>query len=142
MKNSIGLIVLKVLLFCFCSFVCTEMDARSSRSKKVDLKFGAFSRDCRGFGICLIYDPFGPDPATNSVLSSDGDIIKIEIPFLRVKENPGLFEGGYFIMEEPYEIPLSICKSIGLEFSVVLPKGKHKISQGSERLIIEFDTQN
>ncbi len=141
MKIKIELIMLKVLPFCFCCFVGLEMNATSNRNKKIDLRFGSYSRDCRGFGICLIFDPFGPDPATNSLLSASAGKIKIEIPFSKVKENPDLFEGDYFIMEEPYEIPLSICKQIGMEFSIVLPKGKHKLNQGAETMIIEFHIQ-
>ncbi len=133
--------MLKVLLFCFCCFVSSEMNATSNRNKKIDLRFGSYSRDCRGFGICLIFDPFGPDPSTNSVISTEGGIVKIEIPLSKAKENPDLFKGDYFIMEEAYEIPFSICKKIGLEYSVVLPKGQHKLSQGTETMIIDFHIQ-
>ena len=141
MKRSVELNMIKALLFCFFLSIFTQAEAGLGRKTKIDIKFGIGGRNCKGFGICLIYDPIGSDPLTFSLLESEKDLIKIEIPYARVKQNPGLFEGDYFIMEAPYEIPLDICKKIGLELPVVLTQGKHKIYQGTEGVIIEFETE-
>ena len=112
MKRSAGFAIIKTLLFCFFLNICTHAEAGLGRKTKIDIKFGTDGRNCKSFGICIIYYPIGSDPRALLFIVFEKDLIKIEIPYERMKKDPGLFEGDYFIMEAPYEIPLDICKKI------------------------------
>ena len=125
-------------MFSFQSVTSSLAGTDGLKRHLVDLKFGTNGHNCRGFGICLIYDPAGPDPVLFSQILLEGDVLTLEIPFSKTKENPELFEGDYFRMEEAYELPADICKKLGLDYSPSLPQGEHKMYQTFEGITIQF----
>jgi hypothetical protein len=108
---------------------------------KVDLKFGVKEHRCRGFGICLIFNPDPGPSGQYSSLSIQNDKLMLEIPLEKTKENPDAFQTDYFIMDGEYLLSEKISRQLGYDLPLIIYKGKYPMKRNADSFQLEFQIE-
>jgi len=131
--NSFRLILILLLTQLFLS---SDSFARGKRF--VGVKYGVEKYNCLGFGLCLIFEQKFGEAGEFSSMNLEGDILLLEIPYAKAAEQPDAFAGKSFLMSEPYEIPMELCRDLGTENRIVLAKGEHPMIRKDHGYEISF----
>jgi len=102
---------------------------------EVEVVFGTPSRNCEGSGICMVTErfPIGytvPCPHTRAIIYCDTESRELVFRFPRRHVTEQIerrfFAGSFFVVEEPFPIPLRLRRKWGIEGKCV-PQGRYPL---------------
>lgn len=135
-------IVLPLLMFI--TIFGSMLETASAQEKKIRLdihivfELGRKSRDCKGFGICIMIESAELSGTINARLIPKGGILQLKVPMEVAEKSPDQYNNDVFIMEEDFEIPKDIVASLGAEQYTVIPRGKYPIENKEKFLLINI----
>ena len=115
----------------------------------VDVEFGVPSRQCVNYGICRIELAGAPPRRKNGkckqcsgwALASAPENSLLELAFLPDSISPQTrqqhFGRGYFLIEEAYALPVSLCSKLGIP-AATIGCGQYRIVENGRLLIVRF----
>lgn len=115
----------------------------------VEVVYGLINRDCRGMGICKINRASGADlsSTTNTICGSSFAYLQLEkedqvqLRFLRSTISVGQyarrFQGGYFLLEEPYVFTDEWCTFLNVD-EVQLEAGAYLVQFSEAYLQVDL----
>jgi len=93
---------------------------------KIRVEFGRMSKDCKGFGLCIVVEDKQLEVNARMGYSQKENILQIEFPEAMVKDNPDQFEGEVFRMDEDFEMSAELSEVLGSSDRIIIPKGKYQ----------------
>ncbi len=105
-----------------------------------DVSFGRRSRDCRGFGICVVMGPITIVlNERKAILTSIREKLCLRVPFILASDYPEQFDQEEFIMEEDFIFPEEFTKMAGLDAPLEIKKGNYLMERNSEGYLIYLE---
>jgi len=131
MKKIISGTFLAILLLLNC------LVSNAGSTQKVRIDWGKRSKECHGFGICDIYITFVLLETPAVRLADDGTLVLL-VPFESVKGLEENFSGTTISIEESYEVPSEVLKSIGCPAPFIIKPGIYKLEKFKSGYAIYF----
>lgn len=119
----------KSIILCFL-FSCMLTGSFAQTAKlRIDVDWGRPRFECHGFGVCGILISAGFGTLAEARLTPDQGTFILDVPFALTKGYEKQFTGPTFPVDEDYQIPADVCKSLGAKKQLVIRAGKHEMKK-------------
>lgn len=115
---------------------------------RAEVVFGTPSKNCSGNGICLLskYRPERPlrlqCPSVRGSIRANPShrvvMLQFDTAQLPASVADRHLSGSHFVVEEPFSIPISILKSVGVSGRIAIAPGLYKLYHLKKSVVIKF----
>jgi len=109
------------------NLVC--IDSQAGSAQKLRIVWGKRSKDCHGFGICDMYITFVLADGAAVRLADDQRTLVLDVSEASVKGYETDFSGPTISIEEPFDVPAEVLKTIGSSSPFLISAGTYKLEK-------------
>lgn len=122
-----------------------ELNANNVVGPIITIEIGRKKKDCQRFGICsATYDDtdspiVNPNSASGTMTATSSGHLQFDLKkiFMDANTANNYFGGGYFIVEEDFDVPLNILQSVG-KTSYTIRVGLYPIVEDNDSFVVVF----